>query len=240
MTLQAVEVTSPTVFSLSRDLVQPEVVLPDGLLFNTRQQMDGLDLLGALPEEAIPAAFFDPQYRGVLDYLSYGNEGVSRGGARSSLVQMTDIIPDFISEMARVLLPSGHLFLWIDKYHLMAGFREWLDGEPLEVVDMVTWSKDRMGMGYRTRRFAEYLVVLQKRPTRAKGVWKVHDIPDIWVERVPRSKGVHPKPVGLQSALIKAVTNEGDIVVDPAAGSFSVMDACLDSGRLFLGCDLNG
>ena len=108
MTLQAVEVNSPTVFSLSRDLVQPEFVLPDGISFNTRQQMDGLDLLGELSDETIPAAFFDPQYRGVLDYLSYGNEGVSRGGARSSLVQMTDIIPDFISEMTRVLLPSGH------------------------------------------------------------------------------------------------------------------------------------
>ena len=31
-----------------------------------------------------------------------------------------------------------------------------------------------------------------------------------------------------------------DIVIDPAAGSFSVMEACRHTGRRFLGCDING
>lgn len=60
---------------------------------------------------------------------------------------------------------------------------------------MVTWDKQRIGMGYRTRWRSEHLVVLQKAPRKAKGVWKVHTIPDVWRESVPGHRRVHPKPV---------------------------------------------
>ena len=141
-----------------------------------------------------------------------------------------------------MLIARGHLFLWVDKFHLMTGFRAWLAGTELDVVDMVTWDKGKIGMGYRTRRRAEYLIVLQKAPRRAKGVWKLHDIPDVWAEPIPkelRAAGVHPKPVQLQAQLIEAVSNPGDLVLDPAAGTYSVLEACAQTGRTFLGCDLN-
>ena len=227
-------------FGPVRQVRQPALSLPAGLACNRRLRMEGAAFLGALPSDAFPVAFLDPQYRGVLDHLAYGNEGERRGAARASLPQMTDEIPSFIQQIDRVLLPSGHLFLWMDKYHLCTGFREWLVGTALEVVDMVTWHKQRIGMGYRTRRSGEHLVVLQKEPRRAKGIWKVHTIPDVWSEKVKNSRGVHPKPVGLQGALIEAVSNEGDVVIDPAAGSFSVMEACRLRRRNFLGCDVNG
>ena len=210
--------------------------------------MDGRALLSSLPAATIPVVFFDPQYRGVLDKLAYGNEGVKRGKRRSNLLQMTeDIILEFVAGIDRVLIPSGHLFLWIDKFHLCQDFRGWFDDTQLEVVDLITWDKGRMGMGYRTRRVAEYCVVLQKTPKRAKGVWRLHDIPDVWrdipdawTERVGKKTHPHQKPRKLQSRLIEAVSNEGDFVVDPAAGSFSVMYAANLENRNFIGCDLEG
>jgi len=42
----------------------------------------------------------------------------------------------------------------------------------------------------------------------------------------------------LQKRLITATTEPNDIVLDPAAGGFSVYDSCIETGRLFLGCDL--
>ena len=235
------ETNSASVFSSERALEQPAFALPEELAPNTRLRMDGRDLLAQLPESAVPAAFFDPQYRGVLDHLAYGNEGENRGQGRAGLPQMNDdTIAEFIGELNRILIPSGHLFLWMDKFHLCTGFRDWLSGTSLETVDMITWDKDRIGMGYRSRRKSEHLVVLQKSPRKAKGVWKVHTIPDVWTERVPKQGGVHPKPVELQAALIEAVTNPGDLVVDPAAGTFSVLETCRRRGRVFLGCDING
>jgi site-specific DNA-methyltransferase (adenine-specific) len=44
----------------------------------------------------------------------------------------------------------------------------------------------------------------------------------------------------LQQRLIEAVTNPGDVIVDPAAGSYSVLTAANNSDRHFLGCDLIG
>ena len=202
--------------------------------------MDALELLDGIPAASIPAAFLDPQYRGVLDKLAYGNEGKSRGKARCDLPQMTEeVIGTIVSELNRVLIRSGHLFLWMDKFHLCAGFTHWLDGTRLEVVDLVTWHKERMGMGYRTRRTSEHLVILQKAPRRAKGVWSIHTIPDIWQEKATNGRNApHRKPINLQGELIAAVTQAGDIVVDPAAGSFSAMEAAHLRGRNFLGGDI--
>ena len=197
--------------------------------------------MSRVADQSIPLVFFDPQYRGVLDKLAYGNEGKSRGRARARLLQMGEqTIHAFITRIDKALIPSGHLFLWMDKFHLCQGFKSWLDKTHLDVVDMVTWNKGRMGMGYRTRRQCEYLVILQKHPRKAKGIWKLHNIPDVWHETVEWGGYAHRKPIDLQAVLIEAVTRPSDIVMDPAAGSFSVMESSKKKGRNFLGCDING
>jgi len=229
------------VYSKARNIEQPKIKLPKGIHPNRRLKMDGLKLLAKLPEKSVPAAFLDPQYRSILDKMGYGNEGKTRGKARCALKQMdAETISKFVQSIDRVLIPTGHLFLWMDKFEVLNGFRTWMEDTELEVVDMVSWDKARMGMGYRTRRITEYCVILQKKPKRAKGVWKIHNIPDTWREKAPVGKHPHRKPVELQAKLIEAVTNEGDLVLDPCAGSFSVLEACRRQGRNFVGCDLNG
>ncbi|MDD9883672.1 MAG: DNA methyltransferase [Gammaproteobacteria bacterium] len=235
---------APSVFSGIRSVQSPRIAMPRGLRLNTRLKMDGLKLLAKLPAESIPVAFFDPQYRGILDKMAYGNEGQSRSQRRCALQQMSEAtIAEFIKRIDAALLPSGHLFLWLDKFHLCNGFRAWLDGTKLDVVDLINWNKGRIGMGYRSRRTTEYCIVLQKQPRKAKGVWKIHTIPDTWLEKADngnRGNGhPHKKPVALQAELIAAVSNAGDTVLDPAAGDFTVLEAAKRRGRNFIGCDLN-
>lgn len=143
----------------------------------------------------------------------------------------------FIKEIDRILIPTGHLFLWIDKYHLCNGITEWLKGTNLNIVDLIIWDKGKLGMGYRSRRKSEYCIVIQKTPKRAKGIWKTHNIPDVWEEKVQKNHP-HTKPINLQKVLIEAVTDLDDVIVDPAAGGFSVLEACIQCQRYFLGCDL--
>ena len=217
---------SATVYSGKRTIEAPAIDLPPDMKPNTRLRMDGLEFLSKIPSGVIPVAFLDPQYRGVLDKLAYGNEGKQRGQKRAALVQMPeDVIGRFIRDIDRVLIPSGHLFLWVDKFHLCQGIGRWLEKTRLDIVDLVTWDKDTFGMGYRTRRRGEHCIVLQQEPRKAKGVWKAHNIPDVVREKITRKSHTHAKPVGLQGDLLSAVTNEGDFVIDPAAGSFSVMTA---------------
>ena len=173
-----------------------------------------------------------------MDKQKYGNEG-SRQKDRAKLPQMSDdTIAKFIQAIDRVLMASGHLFLWTDKFHLCSGIQtNWLQSTELNIVDLVTWNKRRIGMGYRTRRSSEYCIVLQKSPVRAKGVWRVHNIPDVWDEKAPSRSG-HAKPIELQRALIEAVTNPEDTVLDPAAGAYTVLEAATRASRHFLGCDI--
>lgn len=208
-------------------------------LINSKNRANGLELLSSVNDESIAAVFFDPQYRGILDKLKYGNEGKSRGKARSSLTQMNEAtIINFINEINRVLKGSGHLFLWVDKFHLCQGVLDWFLETELNLVDMIVWDKGKIGMGYRTRRKSEYLIVFQKSPIRAKSCWTDHAIPDVWEEKADK---IHPhsKPVELQKRLIAATTVECDVVLDPAAGGFSVLTACEQlGGRNFIGGDV--
>ena len=57
---------------------------------NKKNKANGLDLLASMKDEIVATAFFDPQYRGVLDKLKYGNEGKQRGKARCELTQMNE------------------------------------------------------------------------------------------------------------------------------------------------------
>ena len=227
------DVGIPAVSELPPELIE---------LLDRRNQANGLEFLFGLPNESTSLVFFDPEYRGVLDHQGYGNEGERQKG-RAALDQMNgEVIRQFIGQIGRVLTPRGHLMLWVDKFHVAEGITPWLEGSALKVVDMVTWDKGRIGMGYRTRRRCEYLMIIQKLPVRAKGVWTLHNIPDVWSEKLSREANshAHTKPVGLQAQLIAATTPPGGLVVDPAAGSFSVMKAAHEMGRRFLGCDLRG
>ena len=215
-----------------------KILKNDTYKLNFKNKADGLDLMRDIEDGVISAAFYDPQYRGILDKLKYGNEGEKRGKARCELVQMSEeTIVAFIKELNRVVKASGYLFLWVDKFHLCQGVLPWLEGTEFQLVDMIVWDKGQIGMGYRTRRKSEYLVVLQKTPVKARATWTDHSIPDVWTEKTEKTHP-HSKPVELQRRLIMATTSEGDYVLDPASGGYSVFAACADSGRNFIGGDI--
>lgn len=205
---------------------------------NQRNKGDGIDFLASVKSGSAPLVIFDPQYRAVLDKMAYGNEGARQKG-RAALPQMPEaMIASFLTEIERALRPSGHLFLWVDKFMLVE--RAWGIAIPgLKPVDLLTWRKPRLGMGYRTRRKSEHLLIFQKPPIRAKGIWTVHDIPDALDDRGGGGHA-HAKPVEIQRRLICAVTVPGELVIDPSAGGYSVLTATQSCGRNFLGCDLLG
>jgi site-specific DNA-methyltransferase (adenine-specific) len=204
---------------------------------NVVQRGDALTLLRSLPDGCTPLMFFDPQHRAVLDKLKFGNEGARQRG-RAELPAMSEsYIDDCCREGVRVLAPSGYLMRWVDTYTLLQDWHLRI-ADLYQPVDLIAWDSLRIGNGYRSRRRGDYLVILQKPPIRAKSTWRDHGIPSRWPEKVDRNIHPHIKPIGLITRLIAAVTQPGDVVVDPAAGSFVVMRAAHRLGRNFIGCDL--
>jgi site-specific DNA-methyltransferase (adenine-specific) len=199
---------------------------------------DALALLQSLPDGCTPLAFFDPQHRAVLDDLKFGNEHARQRG-RFALPAMTELYIDSAHlEIARVLAPSGYLMLWVDTFCLCEGHHLRIPRELIKPVDLIAWDCLRIGMGKRSRRRGDYLLVLQKPPIKAAATWRDHGIPSRWPEKIDRRIHPHIKPIGLIKRLIGATTAPGDLVVDPAAGSFVVMHAANAMGRRFAGCDL--
>jgi site-specific DNA-methyltransferase (adenine-specific) len=207
-------------------------LLPDR---NVARRGDALVLLRSLPHACAALAFFDPQHRSVLDKLAFGNEG-ARQRARCALPAMSEAYIDACCrEIARVLRSSGYLMLWADTFNLCQAHHLRI-ADVLPVVDLIAWDNLRPGMGKRSRRRGDYLLVLQRPPVTATN-WGDHGIPSRWVEKVDRRIHPHAKPAGLIERLIAAVTLPGDLVIDPAAGGFGVLRAALRLGRDFIGCD---
>lgn len=220
---------------------------------NKRLRENGLELLANVPRETIAACFFDPQYRSIMERMKFGNEG-ARQKERARLPQMSEeLIAEFLAVIAFCLKPGGYCFFWVDKFMLAEGVHRKIVTKanelnamrlmsiPFYQVDVLTWDKVRMGMGSRTRRRSEFLVILQKFPKSTKS-WKDKGIPDVWCEAIvnPRSNHTHKKPIRLLSALIRSVTKPGEWILDPCAGSFAVLDACQMVGdRHFIGCDIS-
>jgi len=207
--------------------------------YGKRYMCDSLGLLGLLGDGVVGMCIYDPQYP-KKPGSSWGDGSRFRGRFGLPQVSEGDICA-VIAELGRVLRPGGHICLWVEKYYVLrrGGIDGWYDSGVMEVVDMCVWNKMRMGVGNRFRRYGEYMYVLQKLPLRAKGVWVDRGIPDIWSERL-LGRCVHPhvKPVHLLSRVVSCLTVGGDLVCDPAAGSFVVADICVELGRRFVGCDL--
>jgi site-specific DNA-methyltransferase (adenine-specific) len=205
---------------------------------NTIQHGDALTLLRSLSNACTPLVLFDPQFRAMLDKLKFGNEGERQRGRARLPAMSENYIDGCCLEIGRVLKPSGYLMRWLDTFGLVEAHHLRIPREHLAPVDLIAWDCERMGMGKRSRRRGDYLLVLQKPPTRARVTWRDHSIPDRWPEKVERKLHPHIKPIGLIARLIAATTEVGDLVVDPAAGSFVVMRAARELGRNFIGCDL--
>ena len=68
-----------------------------------------------------------------------------------------------------------------------------------------------------------------------------HPTSIITVSKPHPSKMVHPtqKPVDLLDCLIKTYTNEGELVLDNCMGAGSTGVACQNTGRKFIGIELD-
>ena len=105
---------------------------------------------------------------------------------------------------------------------------------------MVWHKKNTLGLGNWLRSNAEFCFLLQKYPQSGK-LFKNRSFGNVWEEAplsVSKRQHPHQKPRELIKALILATTQEKDLVVDPCAGSFIVLEICQELNRNYLGVDL--
>src|SRR3954469_14619184 len=97
-----------------------------------------------------------------------------------------------------------------------------------------------LGLGNWLRSNAEFCFLLQKYLQSGK-LFKNRSFGNVWEEATifpNKRKHPHQKPRELIKALILATTSENDLIVDPCAGSFVVLEICQELNRNYLGVDL--
>ena len=197
---------------------------------------DCLEIMKEIPDKSIDMVLCDPPYG--IDFQSMRKKDKRK--------RMPKILNDkkpflsFIPEIKRILKPTGcvAIFTRWDVQHLFIDAMKEYEVRPNSCI---IWDKKIHGMGDLKRSFgSRYESVLfhaehdfrfqGKRPT---------DI--IECQRISASKLIHPneKPVTLLETLITKCCPCGGTVLDAFMGSGSTGVACVNTGRDFIGIELD-
>lgn len=106
-----------------------------------------------------------------------------------------------------------------------------------DLHNLLVWEKDNAVTNRWYMKNCEYVILGRKGPAK-----KINNCGSKTVHKFknPRPK-VHPteKPVDLMRLYVENSTSPGDLVFDPFAGSGSTGVACMETGRRFLGVEMD-
>lgn len=220
---------------------------------------DCVRLMRMMPAGCVDAVFADPPYRlsgggvtvkaGRVQSVDKGEWDRSRGFASDH-----DFNVRWLSEARRVLKPDGTL--WVTgTHHIIFSLGYALQSLGFRVINHVVWEKpDAPPNALHTSFKHAHESVIWAARSRASRHTFNHDlvnIPDpsgqlssVWrIRPVPRAEkrhGGHPtqKPLRLVRRALLASTREGDLVLDPFAGSGTTAVAAKELNRAFVGAEL--
>jgi site-specific DNA-methyltransferase (adenine-specific) len=204
----------------------------------TLRHGDYVEHVGELIDGSVDVILTDPPYG--ADYKS-GRRWASSHRRIEGDNNLEDALTLTVAAI-RALLPalsdSGHVLIfcrWKEEPQL----RETLAAiEELDLRGSLIWVKNEPGMGDLKGTFgpAHERILHLARPSAEMRI-RVGDV--LTAARVVSKDHPTEKPVELLATLINALTEPGDLVVDPFAGSASTLRAAVANGRNAWGCELD-
>jgi len=151
----------------------------------------------------------------------------------------------WLSKIKQILKPGGNIIIFND-WENMGDISKELKKMSLNVKSLNHWQKTNPQPAEWKRRFVpgrEYFIHAIKKGSYTFNVDKLHKgVFELSLTPGNEKKhGKHPnqKPIQLMSDLIKILTNENDIILDPFMGSGTTGVACKQLGRNFIGIELD-
>ena len=215
---------------------------------------DCLDVMASMADGSVDVIWSDPPYghgNADGDLLSRRAEAVGDGIASAHVAIANDrhdtmraVVDGMLTHAARVLNPDcccccccccgggpSPTFAWVASR---------MDRDGLAFFHSVIWDKRNPGMGWRFRRQHEMVMVAHR--TKARLRWNADEraVPNIMSYSPPRDR-LHPneKPLDFVKAFLAAVSQTGDLVLDPFMGSGTTLRAAKDLGRRAIGIELD-
>ena len=198
---------------------------------------DCLYLLARMEEGCIDLLVTDPPYKTISGGDSGNRPKGMLSGNRKLFKHQSDIeIHDWMPLVFKVLKEESHAYIFTNSLNL----KEMLDESEkagFQLHNILVWEKNNCTPSQFYMKNCEYVLFLRK--GKAK-----------WINNIGASKTVHQfnnilgkkthpceKPVDLLRFYIENSSKEGDIVLDPFMGTGSCGEACVQTGRRFLGIE---
>ncbi|MDX0897410.1 hypothetical protein GOD90_10435 [Sinorhizobium medicae] len=196
----------------------------------TLRQGDCLEILPTLADGSVQCVVTDIPY-GEVSQKSSGLRKLDRGKADTCGLDLSVMV----DELVRICSGSFYIFCGTEQIsELVSHFRRH------NITTRVgAWEKTNPSPMNGTRLWIsglEFCVFARK----ANATFNEHCQKALWRAPSGQSK-VHPtqKPLALMERLIKASTNPGDTVLDNTMGSGTTGIACRNTGRKFIGIELD-
>ena len=205
------------------------------------------DFLPTLEKNSVDLILIDPPYTisRSTGFESCGEKGVERFKMSYEFGEWDNEIfalDKVMEESYRILKPGGTLICFYDLWKIET-LKNWIESAKFKQLRFIEWVKTNpvpinSKINYLTNSREIALTAIKgSKPTfhsqYDKGIYEFA----ICHER----DRFHPtqKPLNLLQALITKHSNEGDTVLDCFAGSASCAVACYNTGRNFMGCELD-
>lgn len=206
---------------------------------------DCQELMHSIPDNSIDLVVTGPPYKTVAGGCGTKKNalsGVLGQGKKTSksgtlFAQNTITFAEWVPEVYRVLKDGAHCYIMINGRNLSS-----LQGEcekaGFKYQNLLVWNKGNLTPNKWYMNQCEFILMLRK--GRAKNIKNLGSSTLINVPNIIGKK-VHPteKPVALMEIFVNNSSDIQDIVFDPFAGSGSTGVACRNSGREFVGAEID-
>jgi len=192
---------------------------------------DCIEVMKRMPSRCVDLIVTDPPYG---DNTGYGMNNKTIKNNENPLINCTALV-----EMYRVLKLNSSLYLFTNWKHYPF-LTEFISRyTKFKIRHLLVWKKHNFGLGWAFRHQYELVLVLEK----GKPKYNLKNFSDVQTcSHINHNKENHPheKPLDLLKKMIVHSSGEGDVVLDPFAGSGSTCKACRELGRKWIGIELDG
>jgi site-specific DNA-methyltransferase (adenine-specific) len=222
------------------------------------------DSVDVLPAAELPGAvdllFADPPYflsNGGITCKNGKRAKVDKGSwdRLESIEGMHTFNRRWLAMVQQLLAADGSVFVSGTRHVIFSvGFAMQQLG--FKLLNEITWEKPNPPPNLSCRYFTHSTetVIWAARDHRSRHTFNYHlmreenggkQMKSVWrftaPGKVEKVHGKHPtqKPLSLLRRIIRATSEEGDLVVDPFVGSGTTAVACAELGRQFVGCDMD-
>ncbi len=201
---------------------------------------DARELARAIPDASVDLAIEDPPYGiGYVSSRTTRRNGQPRKSDNSFGEDLLDT--SFITEIARILKPTGALYLFT-RWDVLPAWKEAIEAARLKVIQRIVWDKIHWGMGdlrYYGNQLEDILfctksIHLLRWAKRQGNIWRQSNF------YIAESQLDHPtqKPEAIISKMILNSSDPGDIVIDLHCGSGTTAACAKKLQRNFFCCDI--